>query len=311
MLMGFGFARRKLFRPHHKLVMTGITLTNWALIITVMIGSYGNNVAPYLSTGIEQPSLLLPTLHLITGATAQFLATYLVIMMWFEKSLPKWFVIHKIKTPMRLTLGLWLLTAVLGLGIYFVWNAPSSAGDLASPVSTDEAPISTEAVTGDSTTEPVVTEEGTPAAIEGTVEPVVTEEGTAEPVATEEGTPAAVEGTVEPVTTPESTSEATQVAENLPDVVATPEIVISEATPDAVEPVATSESTLEPVATDVVIEPETTPDSALVALLANPIARREQAVSRWMRVASRLVTVAPVTTPDSEPVATEDSGKDD
>ncbi|HRF97330.1 MAG TPA: hypothetical protein PLZ51_19110, partial [Aggregatilineales bacterium] len=122
MLMGFGFARRKLFRPHHKLVMTGITLTNWALIITVMIGSYGNNVAPYLSTGIEQPSLLLPTLHLITGATAQFLATYLVIMMWFEKSLPKWFVIHKIKTPMRLTLGLWLLTAVLGLGIYFVWN---------------------------------------------------------------------------------------------------------------------------------------------------------------------------------------------
>ncbi|HRF97331.1 MAG TPA: hypothetical protein PLZ51_19115, partial [Aggregatilineales bacterium] len=111
-----------------------------------------------------------------------------------------------------------------------------------------------------------------------------------------EGTSAPVEGTVEPVTTPESTSEATQVAETSPDVVATPEIVISEATPDAVEPVATSESTLEPVATDVVIEPVTTPDSVLVALLANPIARREQAVSRWMRVASRLVTVAPVST---------------
>jgi hypothetical protein len=32
MLIGFGFARRKLFVPHHKLVMTIITIANWFLI---------------------------------------------------------------------------------------------------------------------------------------------------------------------------------------------------------------------------------------------------------------------------------------
>ncbi len=184
MLVGFGFARRKLFRPHHKMVMTTITLVNWALIIAVMIGSYGGNVAPYLSTGISQPSLLLPTLHLITGAIAQVLATYLVILMWFEKSLPKFMVTHKIKTPMRLTLSLWLITAVLGLGIYIVWNAPASSADSLAPVATDEVPVATDVVPTDSTTEPVMTEESV-----SDDEPVMTDE----PVETEE-----------PVMTPES-----------------------------------------------------------------------------------------------------------
>lgn len=201
MLVGFGFARRKLFRPHHKLVMTTITLVNWVLIIVVMIGSYGGNVAPYLSTGITQPSLLLPTLHLITGATAQFLATYLVILMWFEKSLPKFMVTHKIKTPMRLTLSLWLITAVLGLGIYVVWNAPSSSADNIAPVATDEVPVATDEAPVDSTAEPVMTEAVPMDEPVMTDEPVATEEiaateaviVTEEPVATEE-----------PVTTPES-----------------------------------------------------------------------------------------------------------
>lgn len=190
MLVGFGFARRKLFRPHHKLVMTTITLVNWVLIIVVMIGSYGGNVAPYLSTGITQPSLLLPTLHMITGAIAQFLATYLVILMWFEKSLPKFMVTHKIKTPMRLTLSLWLITAVLGLGIYIVWNAPSSSADNIAPVATDEVPLSTE--------EPISTEA---VPMDNTPEPVMTDEpvSTEEPVATDEPV-----STEEPITTPES-----------------------------------------------------------------------------------------------------------
>ncbi|MDZ4672679.1 MAG: hypothetical protein SH821_17595 [Phototrophicales bacterium] len=185
MLVGFGFARRKLFRPHHKLIMTSITMINWVLILVVMAGSYSNNVAPYLSTGIEQPSLLLPTLHLITGATAQFLATYLVILMWFEKSLPKFMVTHKIKTPMRLTLSLWLITAVLGIGIYIVWNPPASSADALSPVSTEEAPISTDEAPSDATLEPVMTDEMPVSTEEAVVAPVATQDSP-QPVATDD-----------------------------------------------------------------------------------------------------------------------------
>lgn len=172
MLMGFSFARRKLFRPHHKWVMTGITLANWVLIIAVMLGSYGGNVVPYLSMGIGQPSLLLPTIHLVTGGIAQMLATYLVILMWFEPALPKFMVTHKIKTPMRLTLALWLITAMLGLGIYIVWNAPASSAASITPVITEEA-----SVVG--TPDGVVTD-----APVATIEPVST--AAIQPVATED-----------------------------------------------------------------------------------------------------------------------------
>jgi len=293
MLVGFGFARRKLFRPHHKLVMTSITIINWILILIVMQASYRSVVAPTLPDGLSEAMYLIPTLHLVTGGIAQLLATYLVIMMWFEKSLPKWFVIHKIKTPMRLTLSLWILTAVLGLGIYIVWNAPVGAGDNLSPVSTEEAPISTEEApvnpdaTPDGTLEPVATVESTP-------------EGTLEPVITPEGTPASVEGTPsEPVSTPEATSEATQVADS-----------------QAVEPVSTPEST--PEATSEVVEPVSTPEvesdriEAIRTLLENPQTRREWVVERWRSVSGRVSAslnsnnLEPVTTPDIQPVATAD-----
>lgn len=47
MLVGFGFARRKLFVPHHKLVMTSITAINWVLIAWVMVGSYAISPPAY------------------------------------------------------------------------------------------------------------------------------------------------------------------------------------------------------------------------------------------------------------------------
>jgi len=336
MLVGFGFARRKLFRPHHKLVMTSITIINWILILIVMQASYRSVVAPTLPDGLSEAMYLIPTLHLVTGGIAQLLATYLVIMMWFEKSLPKWFVIHKIKTPMRLTLSLWILTAVLGLGIYIVWNAPVGAGDNLSPVSTEEAPISTE--------EAITNPDATP---DGTLEPVATSEstpdGTLEPVTTPEGTPASVENTPsEPVSTPESTAEATQISSSQSvEPVSTPETT-AEATSEAIEPVSTPETTteatseaIEPVstpettteATSEAIEPVSTPDveseriEAIRVLLNNPQTRREWVVERWRSVSGRVSTslnsnnlepvatleIQPVSTSDIQPVSTEDN----
>jgi hypothetical protein len=86
MIVGFVFARRKLFAPYHKFTMTGITLFNWVLIVLLMLVSYRNFVLPGLPDNLSDIRNLLATVHLATGAIAQLLATYLVILMWTEST---------------------------------------------------------------------------------------------------------------------------------------------------------------------------------------------------------------------------------
>lgn len=143
MVIGFFFARRKWFEPHHKLTMTTLTLINWGLIAFVMIVSYSRTVAPQLPAGLSQLDLLLPTIHLITGLSAQCLASYLVIRMWFENSLPDALKVSNIKRYMRLTLALWLITVVLGVTTYVVWyvaapDAGITPAEVQAPVETPE-----------------------------------------------------------------------------------------------------------------------------------------------------------------------------
>ncbi len=152
-LLGFSFARRKKFRPHHKYTMTAITLVIWAFILALMIGSYRAYVLPAEFGGpfATNPANLLPTIHLITGGIAQILATYLVIFMWTERTRFSWVVppflrTNNIKPIMRTTLGLWLVTVALGVGIFLTWYAPSAATvapleATAEPFGTPEPPV--------------------------------------------------------------------------------------------------------------------------------------------------------------------------
>lgn len=189
MLVGFAYARRKMYMPHHKYVMTGITLLNWVLIILVMVVSYGVNVAPYYVNGTSDQTHLLATVHLIPGLIAQILATYLVILMWtektrFEKVLP--YRVRKIKPYMRATLALWLITVVLGIITYVVWYEPGKAavGNAPAPAATeDAAPAATE-----ESAIPVATEDAAPVATEELAAPAATEESAAPdtPATTEE-----------------------------------------------------------------------------------------------------------------------------
>lgn len=122
MLLGFYFARRKKFVPHHKLTMTGVVILNWIFIVVLMFGSYRGGVLPYLNAQFAgDVRVALPTLHAITGGIAQLLATYLVIRMWFEKVLPKWVMVKRIKRYMRFTLAMWIITVLLGVLIYVTW----------------------------------------------------------------------------------------------------------------------------------------------------------------------------------------------
>jgi uncharacterized membrane protein YozB (DUF420 family) len=148
MLVGFVFARRKLFRPYHKWTMTAITLVNWLIIIFLMARRYSWWALPYLGDGgLQDPRHLIPSVHLVFGGLAQLLATYLVILMWTERTrfagiVPKPLRITNIKPFMRTTLALWLVTAFLGIGTYLSWYpfGGMAVGAEATPAVTEQAP---------------------------------------------------------------------------------------------------------------------------------------------------------------------------
>lgn len=251
--MGYGYmaARRMLFAPQHKYAMTAITLLNWGIILFLMTVSYSGSV-PYYSAN-DPVKLVIPTTHLITGALAQILATVNLIRMWFEYQLPSFLRYEPIKPQMRLTLVLWLATAVLGVGIYLSWygvpfigrvNTPGGGVDpVGTPAATQEAtqdaPQGTPAATQDATQAPTPestpesTAEATPAGTQDAPVPPTpagTPEGTQEsvPPATPAGTPdsPAPAGTEDAMPTPAGTPEGTPAA--------TPEGT-PEATPEATE----------------------------------------------------------------------------
>jgi uncharacterized membrane protein YozB (DUF420 family) len=123
MLVGFYFARRQWFTPHHKVTMTAITIVNWLIIFYLMLTTYfradGYGIGPFIPQKLGELRYLLPTVHLVTGALAQIIATILLIRMWGENILPRALRFEPIKPWMRLTLALWLITAALGVAIYF------------------------------------------------------------------------------------------------------------------------------------------------------------------------------------------------
>ena len=158
MLLGFYFARRKMFDPHHKLTMTLIVILNWVLISVVMITSY-IPIATDLPDSLNQSSALMATIHGIVGLIAQLMASYLVLLMWTENSALERLIIFRIrniKTPMRITLALWLITVCLGFGVYGFWYGnPATANDAPPPVTTEDVDTPETAPAPD-TTEQVV-----------------------------------------------------------------------------------------------------------------------------------------------------------
>lgn len=182
MIVGFLFARRKQFVPHHQVIMTSIVLFNWGLISFIMAVSY-NNISGDVPDNIDDKFYFLPTIHLLFGLAAQLVGSYLVIRMWFEDELPAGLKVKQIKPLMRFTLACWLIAVALGIITYLTWNRV---------IFEDEA----------ETTPPVST-------------PVATEEPAAAPTeaATPEAVPAATEE-AQPEATEEMTEEATEEAED-------------------------------------------------------------------------------------------------
>jgi uncharacterized membrane protein YozB (DUF420 family) len=241
MLVGFGFARSKKFRPHHKSTMITITALNWILIIFLMLAAYRFDVAPNINEQPGNTRYLIPAIHGVIGLVAQLMATYAVYRMVREDTLVKrgkargetkeqlsryWFT--NAKPWMRVTLLLWLATALLGILNYLIRYevipnyrvsvdviAPAATSEVLAPVATGEVlpPAATEEVQATESPEsltistPVVTPEveATETAVPRTVEaPIVTEQ-IAPPVVTEEIVPPVVTPEVVPSDTPTRT----------------------------------------------------------------------------------------------------------
>lgn len=195
MLVGFVFARRRLHRPHHKYTMIIITVVNWLLILFLMVGAYIFDVAGNIGQQPGNARYLLPAIHALLGLPAQLLATYILFRMFREDALVAaakkrgetelskyWF--KNAKGFMRLSLALWLATALLGIGNYVVRYEVIPAFNLGgapvAPIATEEAtalppePAATKEITA-LPPEPVITED-VPEPAETVEPPAATEE---------------------------------------------------------------------------------------------------------------------------------------
>lgn len=197
MVVGFMFARRGKHRPHHKWVMTTITIINWILVVFLMFAAYRFDVAENIAGQPTNTRYLLPTIHALFGIPAQLLATFIILRMFREDSQVArakrrgesdtsryWF--RRAKPVMRLTLALWLVTALLGVVSYLTRYdvipayalsvqviAPMATEEVATPTETPDVPAP--AATADP---PMATEEPALAPVEtpDVLAPVVTDE---------------------------------------------------------------------------------------------------------------------------------------
>lgn len=129
--IGFYYARKKRFRPHHANIQTTMVLLNLVLILTIMVPAFYNFVIlGGTTTGIVGTLMIV---HAILGAIAEGVALYLITG---ERTqiIPKPYRVKNIKPVMRATLALWTIVVILGIGIYYYrYLAPRPADNSGTP----------------------------------------------------------------------------------------------------------------------------------------------------------------------------------
>lgn len=106
-------ARRKNFDRHHS-IMIAAGLLNWVPILIVMVPSWLSTLSGTQDLA-AQPEALTPVAHGILGGITQLLITYTIVRMAWLKRLPP----QRPLWLMRITIGLWLLTAIGGTFVYY------------------------------------------------------------------------------------------------------------------------------------------------------------------------------------------------
>ncbi|MFQ5961564.1 MAG: plastocyanin/azurin family copper-binding protein [Candidatus Methylomirabilales bacterium] len=113
--IGFYYARTRQI-PKHANMQTAMVMANLIFIFFVMVPSFYQYVILGGTTGGIVAQLML--LHGFLGLIAQLSGVYLVLRMRTQ-FLPARFRVRNFKLVMQVTLGLWTIIFVLGIGIYF------------------------------------------------------------------------------------------------------------------------------------------------------------------------------------------------
>lgn len=138
LLFGWRFARAKDFRKHRR-VQTTVVLINWLAILFVMGVTFFGPEVTANPKGTGDSVVLLEIGHGIVGGLAALAGGYLVFRMVFERVLPDWIKVKNFKRLMQITIVVWLLVALGGLGIfamkYLLASSGSPIAEVATPTS--------------------------------------------------------------------------------------------------------------------------------------------------------------------------------
>jgi len=113
--VGFYFARKGQI-PRHQTIQTSMVLVNLFFIAFIMITSFYNFVILGGTTSGISASLMM--VHGFLGLVAETTGIYLILRMRTQ-IIPPRLRVSNFKLLMRMTLGLWTIIVVLGLGIYY------------------------------------------------------------------------------------------------------------------------------------------------------------------------------------------------
>jgi uncharacterized membrane protein YozB (DUF420 family) len=116
--VGFFFVRRGNISTH-QYIQTGMVLFNIVMTIFIMVVAYYEYVILNRPEEFSQVHVIVSTIHAALGLLAIFCGVYLILRM--NQLIPKSWRIKKYKNMMRLTLTLYLLVGLIGIGVYYFW----------------------------------------------------------------------------------------------------------------------------------------------------------------------------------------------
>jgi hypothetical protein len=119
---GAWMARRRWYRAH-AWCQSAIVFLNAFVIAMYMLRSFQTKVLPQIPEKLGRPFYSLATAHAIVGSVAELAALYLLLAAGTD-ILHQRLRLANFKFGMRMALGAWWLTFLLGLATYVRWYVP-------------------------------------------------------------------------------------------------------------------------------------------------------------------------------------------
>jgi plastocyanin/uncharacterized membrane protein YozB (DUF420 family) len=132
--VGVIMARRKKITAHRWIQSTAVTL-NVLQVLVVMVGSFARSAAPGVPHRLGDGYYAIAMAHGLLGLVALVLGVFVAVRA--NELLPGFLHVlrfHNFKLYMRTAYGLYIVSTLLGVGVYFAWYGPSKPTETVEPV---------------------------------------------------------------------------------------------------------------------------------------------------------------------------------